>query len=127
MSLDEAIYWLKKKADELRRELEIIEYLLRLLEKETRGPPEELLVTSDIGGTKILLSRSIQLDDVKEEYLMNRLNEIMGSSRYNVIKDKTGKFKGIVVYDDVDEKTVIEIKSILKTISEADKVRSSTL
>lgn len=113
---DYIIQYLRRRAEELRRELEIIEYLIRMLESNPiNSEIDELTITKDIDGIKISLPRPIPLSSIEGEYLLSRLDELVGK-KYVLLKDHSGRLRGIFLKGKVDEKMLIEIRSVLKTI-----------
>ncbi len=115
MSREDVLYWLRRRVEELRREIEVLEYLISVLERE-EAIVDDVVVSTDLGGVRITLPKTVVLDEVREEYLVSRLNELVGD-RYSLIRDNAGRVKGVLIHGDVDEKSIIEVKSILKTIA----------
>ncbi len=112
------IQYLKRRAEELRRELEIIEYLLRILESNPfplNPGTNSLTIIKDLDGIKISLPRPLSLDSVEGEYLISRLDELIGN-KYVLLKDQNRRLRGIFLKGRIDEKMLIEIRSVLKTI-----------
>jgi len=116
LSREEALQWIRKRIAELRKEIEILEYIAEILES-TEIESREVIIATDVSGVKILLPRSTRLDDVRVQYLIDRLNEVLGGN-YRLLRDSSGRVRGIVVDREVDEKTLLYIKTILKTVME---------
>ena len=111
--------YLRRKADELRRELEIIEEIIRIL--DTINVEEELSephVIRDRSGVRITIPRPLEPGSVEAEYLFERLNEVLGEN-YEVQKDRNNKIRAIKIHIPVDDKLIREIKSIIKIVTES--------
>jgi len=114
MAMEDILNWLKKRAEELRRELEIIEALITFIEQyPSTTLPEDLVVSTSVDGVRILLPKPININDVKLEYLNNRLAELV-SGRYMLLRDHSGRLKGVLIQGEADEKLIIDVKSVLK-------------
>ncbi len=117
MSVNDILEWLRKRALELRRELEIIEALISFIEQHQSRPyPEDLIVSTSVDGTQILLPRPVSIDDIRLEYLSNRLDELI-DGRYTLLRDHSGRLKGVLIHGEANDKLVIDVKSILKAIA----------
>jgi len=62
------------------------------------------------------LPKPISINEIKLEYLNNRLAELV-SGRYTLLKDHSGRLKGVLLQGEANEKLIIEVKSILKAIA----------
>lgn len=117
MAMEDILNWLKKRYEELKREMEIIEALINFIEHYPLTPlAEDLVVSTSVDGTRILLPRPIKIDDVKLEYLSNRLAEII-NDKYILLKDHGGRLKGILIQGEATDKLIIEVKSVLKAVA----------
>ncbi len=118
MDIDEALGTLRRRAEELRRELEAIETVIAYLESiKEEKMIQEIVVTHGIEGIKVVLSKPVKLDELRMEYLTTRLNEIAGGS-YSVIRDRGGRVKGVLLPVDTSDKIILEVKALLKTVSD---------
>jgi len=117
MAMEDILNWLKKRAEELRQELEVVEALIDFIEHyPTTTMPEDLVVSTSVDGVKILLPKPINVNDVKLEYINNRLSELIGG-RYMLLRDHSGRLKGVLIQGEADEKLIIDVKSVLKAIA----------
>lgn len=108
--------FLRKRASELKKELEIIEELIRIVETAYEFTEIEPHVVKERDSIRITLPRSLDPDSVEAEYLISRLNEITGE--YELLRDKSGKVRGVKINKVSDDKVLREIKSLIKVIVE---------
>lgn len=106
--------YLRKKAEELRRELEIVEELIRIIDMMgDKGEASEPQVIRERNGVRITIPKPIDKDSVEAEYLIARLNEILGKN-YEVQRDLNGRIKAIKILETIDNRLVKEVKSVIK-------------
>ena len=116
---EDVVQWLKARQEKLRKELEIIEYLINLLEShsetESNYPGNNIVVSYQVDGVHIIYRKPVKPSPIIVEYLIRRLEEIAGEN-YTILKEPGGKIKGVIVKGDINDRLIVEVKSLLRTI-----------
>ncbi len=117
MRRGEALRWLMEKREQLARELEAIDQLIQLLEKcGENGGGGDIVVEERNGYTRIVFPQPLELDEIKTLYMEKRLTELFDKS-YELIRDRKGRVKGVILEKPPSEKALIELRSMYKALA----------